>query len=96
MRFLKSKIKMLLKKLIRMILHDSSLKERVLPVVRRFPNVYIRLKRFNYSTESISGEKNEIILSEEGSKVYHDLKIMMTPRLKKHLFNLGNRRANRN
>ncbi len=95
MKLLKSKIKMLMKTMIRAVLGVPSLREGLLPIVKRFPAVYLRLKRINYSIDPNSNSRKDVVLSEDGLELYLDLKIVMEPCPKRPRLNMEIHHANR-
>ena len=95
MKFIKSIIKVLIKKLVRTILRFPSLKERMLPVVQRFPTVYSRLKRIHYSTNTSLEANKEIVLSEDGLSLYRDLRIVLDSRSNRSGHKLADYNAHR-
>lgn len=90
MNVVKHKVKIFLKKVILAVLRHPGIKEKLLPFVRRFPGLYVRLKRIQYLGEISTGKdivltktEKDIVLSEEGGTVYRDLKIILKSSTKK-------------
>lgn len=73
MRVVRYRIKILLKHVIHVILHNPLLKNRLLPIVKHFPNFYVRLKRIQYLGDNRNVERIGVVLSEEGLAIYREL-----------------------
>ena len=67
------RIKFLLKHVIYAVLRNPSLKSRLLPLVKRFPDLYLRLKRVQYLSDNCFDGGDGVNLSEEGLTIYREL-----------------------
>ena len=67
------RVKLFLKRVIHAVLRHPSLKNRLLPLVKRFPNLYVRLKRVQYLRDHRYVEGDGVVLSEEGLAIYREL-----------------------
>ena len=81
MKVVKHYVKIILKKIMfHFVLPNPSLKEKLLPIVKRFPRLNEILKTIKYSQNNQNNllpMKNEIPLYEESTIVYQELKSLL-------------------